>query len=242
MKISICIPMYNEEKIVVSCAKAITEEMESYCEKAGDEYEIIFSDDGSTDASVALLPSGDNLHFGRIKACLSDHNTGKGGAVRRAVAASSGDAVLYTDCDLAYGTAVIPEAVDLLKNENIDAVAGSRAIHPDGYAAYGIFRRIASKVYMTALKLIAGFSMTDSQCGFKLFSGELARRIFSVAECDGWAFDFEIFLLAEKEKAVIREMPVKIINHRESHIHMISDSINMICEFIKIKRRIKKRR
>lgn len=230
--------MYNEISTVCSTGDALTDELEMFCSVSGDEYEIIFSDDGSNDGSSESIPSYKDLRFGTVRSVRSELNLGKGAAVRRAVLLSEGDAVVYTDCDLAYGTAVIHEAVELLRSGDADAVVGSRAIHPDGYSGYTPIRRLASKTYMYVLSTFAGFRLSDSQCGFKAFRGDLAREIFKEAETNGWAFDFEIILLALRRGARIRELPVKVINHRESRVRVIRDSLGMIREIRKIKKRL----
>lgn len=238
LKISVLIPMYNEISTVRGTADALTDELESFCASSGDEYEIIFSDDGSTDGSCDAVPKGKELSCGSVRCIRSEQNRGKGAAVRHAVLASSGEAVVYTDCDLAYGTAVIHDAVEVLRSGDADAVIGSRAIHPDGYNGYTALRRLTSKAYMHLLSGFAGFRLSDSQCGIKAFRGDLARDIFSEAETDGWAFDFEIIMLALQRGAKIRELPVKVINHRKSRIHIIRDSFGMVKELCKIKRRL----
>ncbi len=238
MKISVLIPMYNEITTVADTSRQLIESLESFCEKSGDSYEIIFSDDGSSDGCRDAVRRDIPTTHGEVRVVVSEENHGKGSAVRRAALASSGDIVLYTDCDLAYGTDVIGEAVELMRRENCDIVAGSRAIHPDGYAGYTFIRRLASKVYVLVLTTFAGFRLSDSQCGLKAFRGSLAKRIFSLAETDGWAFDFELFLLAKREGARVCELPVKVINHRESRISVLSDSVRMLRELSRIKKRV----
>lgn len=238
MKISVLIPMYNEITTAADTSRQLIESLESFCEKSGDSYEIIFSDDGSSDGCRDAVRRDIPTPHGEVRVVVSEENHGKGSAVRRAALASSGDIVLYTDCDLAYGTDVIGEAVELMRRENCDIVAGSRAIHPDGYAGYTFIRRLASKVYVLVLTTFAGFRLSDSQCGLKAFRGPLAKRIFSLAETDGWAFDFELFLLAKREGARVCELPVKVINHRESRISVLSDSVRMLRELSRIKKRV----
>lgn len=232
--------MYNEISTVASTAAELVREMDAYCERSGDTYEIIFSDDGSRDGTLEAVPStcAVGAVHGEVVPLGSEVNRGKGAAVRRAVAVSTGDVVMYTDCDLAYGTEAITQGIDVMKKDSPDLLAGSRAIHPTGYAGYTFLRRIASKAYIRILTLITGLKVTDSQCGFKLFSGELARKIFAICETDGWAFDLELFLLAKREGAVMSEMPVTIVNHRESRISVMSDSFKMLREIFKIKARV----
>ena len=117
---------------------------------------------------------------------------------------------------------------------------GSRAIDPDGYKGYTFIRRLASKAYLKVLTVYAGFSHSDSQCGIKMFRGEAAKKIFSYCEIDKWAFDFEALLIAKKLGMKVDEHPVHIINHRDSKIHLISDSIRMMGDIRRIKKRVKK--
>ena len=167
-------------------------------------------------------------------------NKGKGGAVRTAFAASTGDIVLYTDCDLAYGTDVIGEAVEKMKSSGADIVIGSRNVSKDGYEGYTFLRRVASKTYIAVLNLFAGFKLSDSQCGFKVFRGEIGRKIFSLCETDGFAFDQEALMIATRMKLKIEEMAVKIVNHRESKVRVLRDTFRMLGDLRRIKKRVKK--
>lgn len=238
MKISVCIPMYNEISTAADTSEQLIFALEEFCKSSGDTYELIFSDDGSVDGCLDAVRCDISTPHGEVRKVRGEVNMGKGAAVRRAALAATGDVVMYTDCDLAYGTGVIGEAVEIMRSESCDIVAGSRAIHPEGYAGYTFIRRLASKVYVKVLTTFAGFRLSDSQCGFKVFRGNLAKKIFSLAETNGWAFDFELFLLAKREGAAVREMPVKIINHRESRISVLRDSVRMLREIARIKKRV----
>ena len=234
--------MYNESDTVENCAEALLRKMVFISETKGYDFEIIMCDDGSTDDTRRKAEAAARSD-GRIRVIGYKDNKGKGFAVREAVAASRGDAVLYTDCDLAYGTDVIGDALDrLIRGASFtsDVLIGSRNLTKDGYSGYGFFRKAASKIYIKTLSLLGGFSLTDSQCGFKVFGGECARRIFSYCSCDGFAFDYEAILIAKKLGMRISEMPVKIINHRESTVHVAHDSISMLKDIFKIKKRVSK--
>ena len=230
--------MYNEISTAADTSEQLIFALEEFCKSSGDTYELIFSDDGSVDGCLDAVRCDISTPHGEVRKVRGEVNMGKGAAVRRAALAATGDVVMYTDCDLAYGTGVIGEAVEIMRSESCDIVAGSRAIHPEGYAGYTFIRRLASKVYVKVLTTFAGFRLSDSQCGFKVFRGNLAKKIFSLAETNGWAFDFELFLLAKREGAAVREMPVKIINHRESRISVLRDSVRMLREIARIKKRV----
>ncbi|MBO4931140.1 MAG: glycosyltransferase [Clostridia bacterium] len=239
MKISIIIPMYNEAAIAEDCVRTLASAMAN----TGFPCEILFSDDGSTDDCAAIVEKTARelaLTGVDIRVVRADKNRGKGHAVRLGMQAAQGDLCLFTDCDLAYGTDIIPAMANRMSSSPADVLIGSRAIAEDGYAGYTLARKLASKAYVRLLALSAGFRYTDSQCGIKLFRREAAKTIFSLAETDGWAFDFELLLLADKLGCKIEEYPVKVLNHRESKIHLISDSLKMAGDVRKIKKRIEK--
>ncbi len=238
MKISVCIPMYNEVKIAAATARTLWGAMDALRREHGWDFEIIFADDGSSDGCGDAV-RGAAAELDGVRVVGYADNRGKGAAVREAVLASTGDVVVYTDCDLAYGTDVIGEAV-LRYGEDVDAVIGSRRLNGEGYAGYTFVRRVVSKAYYAVLRVLLGFRLSDSQCGFKSFRGELARQIFARCETKGFAFDFEILSLAEKKKARIEEMAVTIVNHRESKVHVLRDSVRMLRDLVRIRRRVRR--
>jgi len=243
MKLTVCIPMYNEADIIRSTVTQLTEKLEASAPEHGFDYEILFSDDGSADdcgriatETIAAL----TLNHGTARVVRSEKNMGKGHAIRLAVSHSAGDIVLYTDCDLAYGVDVIPEAFDRMTAADFDGqiLIGSRNLRADGYEGYTFIRKLASKCYIKVLCAIAGFRLSDSQCGFKAFRGDCAREVFSHGTINGWAFDFEILMTAQKLGYTIREFPVRIINHRESKIHLAGDSIRMLRDVWRIRKNV----
>lgn len=239
MKVSVCIPMYNESSVCREAAEALYREMTELREKTGIEYEVIFSNDGSTDNCTELTAAkARELDSERIKIIGYSDNRGKGSAVREAVLASDGDVVLYTDCDLAYGTKVIGEALSYVE-DGADMVIGSRNLSPDGYEGYSLLRKIASRLYIKVIAVAAGFKLSDSQCGFKCFKGDSARRIFSLCTMNGFSFDLEVIKIAQKLNMTIREMPIKIINHKKSKVNVVKDAVRMLSDLRKIKKRVK---
>ena len=233
MKISLCIPMYNESSIIEDTAKTLS----SYMEANFLDYEILFSDDGSRDGCGDMVRALD-LPFVRVVGY--EQNKGKGCAVRTAMLAAEGDVIMFTDADLAYGTDVIKEVYSIFEKAPTDIVIGSRNLHKDGYEGYTFMRKLASKTYIKVLCIAGGLKLSDSQTGCKAFSKKAARDIFSRCEVNGFAFDFEAILWATKLKKKIKEIPVKIINHRESKVHVVSDTFKMLKDLRKMKKRIKR--
>lgn len=236
MKLSVLIPMYNEKNIVESTAKTLTEYLEP---KFGDEYEIVFSDDGSTDGCGELVRS---LDLPNVRVVSYPDNRGKGSAVREGIKKCVGDVIVCTDCDLAYGTDAIINIYNRIISGGEHVIIGSRNIASDGYEGYTFLRKMMSKTYIKLVSLIAGFRYSDSQCGLKCYCIESARSIFEHCTVNGFAFDLEVLLLSEKFGMKIAEIPVKIINHREStsKVHPFRDSVKMIKDVKRMKKRIRK--
>ena len=234
MKFSLCIPMYNESGIIEDTACQLS----AYMQANFDDYEIIFSNDGSKDGCDKIVES---LHLPSVRVVGYEQNRGKGYAVRTAMLAAKGDYVMFTDADLAYGTDVIGTVRDaFLAHPEADMVIGSRNLSKDGYEGYTPIRKLASKTYIKVLCLAGGFKLSDSQCGCKAFTGDAVKKIFTRCEVDRFAFDFEAILWAVKYGMTIHEIPVKIINHRESSVNLVRDTLKMLRDLVKMKRRIKK--
>ena len=234
MKFSLCIPMYNESSIIEDTARQLS----AYMQANFDDYEIIFSNDGSKDGCDKLV---EQLHLPCVRVVGYEQNRGKGYAVRTAMLAAKGDYVMFTDADLAYGTDVIGRVRDaFLEHPEADMVIGSRNLSKDGYEGYTFIRKLTSKTYIKVLCLAGGFKLSDSQCGCKAFTGDAVKKIFPRCEVDRFAFDFEAILWAVKYGMTIHEIPVKIINHRESSVNLVRDTLKMLRDLSKMKRRIKK--
>ena len=234
MKFSLCIPMYNESSIIEDTARQLSD----YMQANFDDYEIIFANDGSKDGCDKLV---EQMHLPSVRVVGYEQNRGKGYAVRTAMLAAKGDYVMFTDADLAYGTDVIARVRDaFLEHPEADMVIGSRNLSKDGYEGYTPIRKLASKTYIKVLCLAGGFKLSDSQCGCKAFTGDAVKKIFPRCEVDRFAFDFEAILWAVKYGMTIHEIPVKIINHRESSVNLVRDTLKMLRDLAKMKRRIKK--
>ncbi len=233
IKLSVLIPMYNEEKNVENTARTLKKYFDGKF-PAG-EYEIVFCNDGSRDGSAEIIVG---LDLPNIRLVGYPDNRGKGSAVREGVARCLGDIIVYTDCDLAYGCDAIYGIYSALLDSGSDITIGSRNMSKDGYEGYSFLRKLMSKTYIKVISLFAGFKFSDSQCGIKCLRRDSAREIFSKCTVNGFAFDLEMLILAEKLKKNIKEYPVHIINHddSDSKVNPIKDSLKMIRDVIRIKK------
>lgn len=236
MLISVVIPMYNEEKNVRKAITELTDTLRGY----GEEFELIFSDDGSTDGCAGTVSEYTQSHP-EIRLLCHPVNRGKGAAVRDGMLASHGEYTVFTDCDLAYGTESVVDILRALRTGENDIVIGSRTLHPDGYGGYTAMRRFISKNYLNLIKAASGFSRSDSQCGLKGFTAAAAKKIFSLCEIDGFAFDLEVLMLAERLGYKVGEIPVSVLTHAEhtSKVRLLPDAICMLTDISRIKKRLR---
>lgn len=234
-RISLIIPMYNETEILPDTLSRVSRYME---ETYGEDYEVLYVDDGSRDGSADLV---EKSGYPRTRVLRNEKNHGKGYVVRQGMLAAAGRIRVFTDCDLAYGTGMIGEACTFLEeNPACGAVIGSRDKHPEGYAGYTFMRKLASRAFRTVLCVFGGLKLSDSQSGIKGFRAAAAEKIFSRAETDGYAFDFEVILLADKMGIPFGEIPAKVVGNRPGHIRLLRDSTRMMKEIFHIKKRVKK--
>ncbi len=232
-KLSIVIPMYNEEKIAAQTARTLTDFFDGKFPDG--DYEIVFSNDGSRDRCAEAV---EELQLPRVRVVGYPDNRGKGSAVREGVLAAVGEAVVYTDCDLAYGCDAVFEIYNELLNTGSDLVIGSRNLSADGYEGYTFLRKLMSKTYIRVISLLAGFSYSDSQCGIKCMKRSAAEKIFRKCTVNGFAFDLEVLILAGKYKMKVTEFPVRILQHRESEskVRPVRDTLKMLRDVIRIRR------
>jgi len=234
MRVSVCIPMYNEKKVIADTARRLSAYMAEHFE----DYEILFCNDGSTDGCDEIVRA---LNLPCVRVIGEGQNRGKGYAVRRAMLEATGEVRLFTDADLAYGTDVIKRFADVFEaNLDVMAAIGSRNLQKDGYEGYTWLRRVASKIYIRVLCMAGGFRLSDSQCGCKAFRGEAAEKIFTRCEVNGFAFDFEAILWAVKYGYRVEEIPVRVLTHGASKVRVLRDTFRMLGDLRKMRKRIKK--
>ncbi len=228
--------MYNEGAVIENTARTLDEYMKKTFPDG--DYEIIFADDGSADGCGDAVR---RLSLPNIKVISYTPNRGKGFAVRTAFLEAKGDVIMFTDADLAYGTDVIGRVYDMMSaNESADVLIGSRNLTKDGYEAYTPIRKLASKMYIKVLCMTGGFKLSDSQCGCKAFRYDAVQKIFPRCQVDRFAFDFEAILWANKYGMKIIEMPVKILNYGDTKVRIVRDTIKMLRDLRKMRKRISK--
>jgi len=195
--------------------------------------EVLVVDDGSSDATAEAagavhMPEGIDL-----RVLVHPTNRGKGAAVRSGFSATSGTWVLLTDADL---SAPIDELEVLFAAAATDRVViGSRAVdrrlieNPQPW-----YRDLMGRTFNLAVRSLALGDLHDTQCGFKLFPGDLARALAPSQRLDGFAFDVELLVLARWWGYAIREVGVRWRHVDASRVSPIRHSSQMMWDLLRL--------
>ena len=231
MEVSLVIPAYNESAIVLDTIRAASAKLAELTE----DYEVLIVDDGSTDGMAALVRGCGDPHV-RLEGYAPNH--GKGRAVRTGMLAARGDVVLCTDADLAYGVDVFAVILDRFRAGDAGLVIGSRRLGGEGYKNYPPLRILMSKCFGLLSHMISGLPY-DTQCGIKGYRREAAERIFSRCTTDGFSFDFEVLMRADRLGLKVEQIPVSVVNFRESKVNVVKDSARMFRDVFRIRKQVR---
>lgn len=231
MDISLVIPAYNESGIIMDTIQTVSARLAELTA----EYEVLIVDDGSTDGMAELVRGCGDPRV-RLEGYAS--NRGKGCAVRTGMLAVQGDLILCTDADLAYGVDVFAGLLERLRTGEADLVIGSRRIGGEGYKNYPPLRILMSKCFGLLSHMISGLPY-DTQCGIKAYRRQAARAIFSRCTTDGFSFDFEVLMRADRLGLKVEQFPVSVINFRESKVNVVRDSARMFRDVFRIRKKVR---
>jgi len=229
---SLVIPAYNESSRIENCVR---ETARWAAERPGGRaWEVLLVDDGSTDDTVERarrLAEEDGLP---LRIVGYGENRGKGAAIRTGVLESSGDPVLVSDTDLSTPLTEWTKLAEQLPTHPI--AIGSRAIEQALVRRkQPFYRQWMGRTFNRIVRLLAVPGIGDTQCGFKLFRGDVARALFREARVDRFAYDVEILYLARRRGIAIAEVPVVWINSPESKVAVVRDSLRMLWDVLRIR-------
>jgi dolichyl-phosphate beta-glucosyltransferase len=151
---------------------------------------------------------------------------GKGAAVRAGILAARGDPVAFLDADLSIPVEVLDDLLRAL-DEGADIAVASRYV-PGSTVRRPAVRLAMSHVYRGLVRAILPTGVRDTQCGGKAYTAEAARALFSCVTIDGFAFDAEVLFLARRRGYRIREVPLDLVQPRDTSIHLLRDAPAMV--------------
>ncbi len=229
LRLSVVVPAYNESASIATTVERLASTLGQVMDPS--DFEVLVVDDGSSDNTAATAQ-----HAG-ARVLRQDRNQGKGAALRTGVIDAKGRSVVFTDADLAYPPAMVVAMLEELEN-GWDFVAGSRR-HDETTTLVRArrLRELGGRAvnWLTHLVLLGHFH--DTQCGIKGFRGDVGRTMFERTVINGFAFDVELFLMAEQDRLSLLEVPVSVENRSDSSVQLVADTIRFLRDLIRIRRR-----
>jgi glycosyltransferase involved in cell wall biosynthesis len=203
-------------------------------ELGGTSIEVLVIDDGSTDdtADLAVRLIAPLPHSAVIRLPT---NRGKGAAIRAGINQARGKLVAFMDVDMA----VHPSQLVMLLNAlgESDVSIGSRSLPGSATEGDTFHRVVMGRTFARIVKLLFDLPYCDTQCGFKAYRISAARLLFNDTAIDRFAFDVDVLARAQRMGLRVTEVPVRWVQVRGSRIRPVADSVSMMADLFRIRRR-----
>ncbi|BCX14731.1 MAG: glycosyl transferase [Patescibacteria group bacterium] len=240
--LSVIIPCYNERENI---KRGVLEEVYDFLKRKKFGWEVIISDDGSSDESRDLVRKKLKDLKGFI--LLENPHGGKPSALLSGIKKAKGRYILFSDMDQSTPIGELEKLLPYTK-DNTEAIIGSRGVVRKDFP---IYRKIGAVVFMMIRRLMILPEIVDTQCGFKLFRADILKDIFPKLEFFkdkrekvGWivtSYDVELLHLIKKHGGKIVEVPVFWQDRDESKTKgsslskYIKESKNMFLQIIRVR-------
>jgi glycosyltransferase involved in cell wall biosynthesis len=238
--LSVVVPSYNEQKNI---DRGVLEEIIAYLEKQTFEWELVFTDDGSTDGTVEELRKFRKQHADAPITVVENPHKGKGPTVSAGMLAARGKYRLYTDFDQSTPLSEVEKFFPFI-DDGYDIIIGSRALAGARREKEPIHRHIMGKGFNILVQIIAVSGIHDTQCGFKMFSAQATEHLFpslkiykGTVRMDAFtgAFDVELLFLGRRHGYSIAEVPVLWFHNETDRVSPIKDSVRMLRDILRIR-------
>lgn len=219
LELELIIPAFNEEARIGNTVRAIADRLGTLDVDAS----IRVVDNGSTDRTADAVDTAAATSAVPVT-LLACARQGKGAAVARGVLTSSARWVGFCDADLATPAEAVDDAVRFLR-QGWPVVIGSR--HAAGSQVtqrQPMLRDLGGRMFWRLARGVAG-QLSDTQCGFKFFDGDVARTLFARCTLEGFAFDVEVLAAALALGLAIKELPVSWTHQEGSTFRPLRDGL-----------------
>ena len=217
--LSIIIPAYNERSRLPATLNRVID----YMKVAGwGAWEIVVVDDGSSDGTAEVAEAAHDANA-CVRVLRNPGNRGKGYAVRHGMLESKMDWRLLTDADLSAPIEELEKLWNAVKDGAAEVAIGSRALDRSLIAVHQTgFRETAGKMFNLVMQICIGLRLRDTQCGFKLFRGDVADLVFARQQIERFGFDVEALFVAQNLGYRIAEIPVRWSHVEGSKVGMLN--------------------
>ena len=237
--LSVIIPCYNE---LENLKRGVLAEVTSYLSRQNFDWEIVISDDGSSDGSFELVEKyiKGKKHFVHLR----NPKGGKAFALRAGINKAKGKYVLFTDMDQSTPIDEFEKYKEGIEH-GYEIVIGSRGFKSENYP---FVRKIASPIFLLIRRALVLSSIHDTQCGFKCFRTDVVKKVFSKLEVfrrqrgSGWrvgAWDVELLFVAQRMNFKIKEITVEwrnIDSSTSKQRKFVQESVEMLREIIRVRK------
>jgi dolichyl-phosphate beta-glucosyltransferase len=195
IQLSVVVPAYNEASRIERTLDHAT----AFLSARGQSWELIVADDGSRDHTAEIVKRYIDSHGDeRVRLVKLVPNQGKGAALRAGVAVSRGERVLLSDADLATPIEDLDTLARAL-DSGVKVATGSRAVPTSNVTRpQSPLRVLLGRAGNLWIRSLAVPGVHDTQCGFKLFDGDIARQLFALSRENRFGIDIEILCLARR--------------------------------------------
>jgi len=228
--VNVTIPVYNEEKILPSSIATLHEFLAKH---ARFDWEIVIANNASVDRTQEV---GEELarQYSGVRIVHLDQK-GRGRALKRVWTESKADHVSYMDVDLSTNLYAFPPMIEALISGGFDIGIGSRLLKAST-TLRSFKREVISRGYNLLVKAFFATKFSDAQCGFKALTRQAADALIPVAEDNGWFFDSEILVIAEKLGYRIFDLPVSWVEDMDSRVKIVRTAVDDIKGLIRVRR------
>jgi glycosyltransferase involved in cell wall biosynthesis len=214
--VDVVIPVLNEEKALPTSVAMLHQFLS---DRSPYPFRIIIADNGSTDQTPAIAESLSQKYpevsWTRLEI------RGRGRALRKTWLESDADIFTYMDVDLSTRLDAFPPLVRAIGEEGYDLATGSRLMKGSVVKKRTLKREITSRCYNLIIKATFFTSFSDAQCGFKAISRNAAQFLVPKIQDQGWFFDSELLILAEKGGYHIKDVPVEWVDDPDSRVRVV---------------------
>ncbi len=228
--LSIIVPAYNEEERLPRTLARLSE----YYDSQSYDYDVAVVSDGSKDGTARVVNEFAAAHP-KFQLIEYQPNRGKGYAVRKGMLEAKGDLVLFCDADLATPQEETEKLLAHMK-DGADVAFGSRPMAESKLEIrQPLYRELLGRAFNRAVQTLAIRGVTDTQCGFKMFTRKACQDVFTRCKLDGFSFDFEALMIARDLGYRLDEVPIRWSHQEGSKVVLLRDGPRMLRDLVKLR-------